>query len=452
MPHSSDAVEVHKHPGTLPRFWGRNAVFIANLLSLFFGNKQETEKLRDEVGALETYGGRLVPIIDILFTGGKNLLMLEREADGRLLKYFRDELGLGLPEMELLTHEEFTGGNDTAPRRRRILDHIRNHPAAWMDGFVTEERLVQTAELTAKQLISTLEGSKRGNNKLLLHRHLQAEGLPCFDTLLAEKPSDVPHFLADLRKAGYGRAVIKAQIGASGVGMIRMETASPAKIPDYLFHEGPCMVEGWLDDSVPGVELLGSPSVQMFVHDQRLHLYDITAQFLNADSVHEGNQSPPPYLDGLPEITEALLYQAEVAGRWLHGLGYRGTASADFHVVRRNGVPETRLCEINARVTGATYPAVLARRFAPEGAWLMRNVRFPEPRASDAVLRELDRTATLYRPGCDRGILPVNVNTNGQGLVTKAQLLALGKNPRDVASVVDLIRRHPSIKWNYDRD
>ncbi|MCB1089114.1 MAG: hypothetical protein KDM63_18910, partial [Verrucomicrobiae bacterium] len=74
------AIPVIASPGTLPPFWDRNAVFIANLLGLFFGNEEETRLLSEEVGEVDSYGGRLIPIIDLLFAGpGKNLLVLERE-------------------------------------------------------------------------------------------------------------------------------------------------------------------------------------------------------------------------------------------------------------------------------------------------------------------------------------------------------------------------------------
>ncbi len=450
----STFMEVREAPGELPELWDREAVFVANLLSLFFGNELETETLREEVGALETYGGRLVPIVNMVFAGGRNLLTLEREPDARLWRYFQEDLGLNLPEIEILPHADYAARREgaTSAVLENVLKTIKSHPSIWMDGFVTDELLAHTAELTDKKLISSVEGSKCGNNKLLLHRHLAEAGLPSFDTVVAESPSDVPRCLQILNDWGYRYAVVKAQIGASGVGMRKLDVSAPSGIPDYLFFEGPCLVEGWLDDSLEGIEVLGSPSVQMFVHDNRLHLYDITAQFLNAESVHEGNQAPPPFLQGAPQVTRELLQQAEVGGRWLHGIGYRGTASADFHMVRRDGKIEIRLCEINARVTGATYPAILARRFVPRGAWIMRNVMFTTPRKSDAILNELESLGILYRPGNESGVLPVNFNANDEGVVAKAQLLALGRNRDDVESAFHLIRRHPAMTWNYDRD
>ncbi len=44
--------------GILPEFWDRRTVFGANLLSLFLGNREETDALSREVETLETYGNR----------------------------------------------------------------------------------------------------------------------------------------------------------------------------------------------------------------------------------------------------------------------------------------------------------------------------------------------------------------------------------------------------------
>ena len=85
-----------------------------------------------------------------------------------------------------------------------------------MDGFVTDTKLVKIAELLGKQTISSLGGSKNGNNKYLLYRHQVEQQLPVFDTLLASNQEQAHARLDELRASGYRKAVIKAQIGASG--------------------------------------------------------------------------------------------------------------------------------------------------------------------------------------------------------------------------------------------
>jgi hypothetical protein len=305
-----------------------------------------------------------------------------------------------------------------------------------------------------KRTVSTFEGSKNGNNKYLLYRYQLERKLPIFETLLAANPTEVPSILNRLHERGYGKAVIKAQIGASGYGMIKLPTRKPQleSIPNYLFFEGPCMVQGWLDEEVPGVHRIGSPSIQMFLDDKTVSLFDWTEQILSDDSVHQGNMSPPPYIPQYPELNEELFRQGAIAGEWLHAQGYRGTASTDFLVIEKDGHVQVIICEINARVTGATYPAVLARHFMPNGCWSMRNIQFRKSLDGDRLLSLIDDAQVLYRPGEAKGIIPFNFNTDEQGKVIKCQFLCLAANHEQGSEVLARAWNELPVEWGYDRD
>jgi hypothetical protein len=144
--------------------------------------------------------------------------------------------------------------------------------------------------------------------------------------------------------------------------------------------------------------------------------------------------------------------QAASAGRWLHKFGYRGTASADFLVLRRQGSLEVLLCEINARVTGATYPSVLARHFCPGGAWLMRNLRFDPPVDARDVLDTLRRRAQLFESGAGGGVLPINFNASDSGEIWKGQFLCFGADERECAGYLNDAEAVLPVTWTYDRD
>ena len=212
------------------------------------------------------------------------------------------------------------------------------------------------------------------------------------------------------------------------------------------------MVQGWLDESVKGVKYIGAPSVQLFCHDDHVCLYDVTDQILTSDSVHEGNVAPPMYQDEHPQLQDELLRQAEVAGRWLHAQGYRGTGSVDFQFIYRNGEPEVRVCEINARVTGATYPSLLARHFSPKGAWLMRNIRFHPPKKGREIVAALEGAGLLYHKGQEQGVLPFNFNPDAGNMVIKGQFLFLAKTPDVAYTLLDKMRLTRSLQGEYDRD
>jgi hypothetical protein len=173
---------------------------------------------------------------------------------------------------------------------------------------------------------------------------------------------------------------------------------------------------------------------------------------LSDASIHEGNVSPPPWSVAHPELAEELFRQAAIAGEWLYAQGYRGTASSDFLVIRKHGQSQVIICEINARVTGATYPAVLARPFMPDGCWYMRNLKFRQALDGDQLLSLMARAGVLYRRGADRGILPFNFNIDAQGKVIKGQFLCLGENRETCSVLLSQAWSELPLDWGYDRD
>jgi glutathione synthase/RimK-type ligase-like ATP-grasp enzyme len=428
-------------------------------MSMFFGNIEQMNQLNKEVSGANTYGGRLLPIIDILFKGGRNLLILEKEPDESILKYQQEVLELSLPDFIIVPRELYEAisqdnrTNFNPNEIENLTFNISTHPARWTDGFVTDERLVLWSLKLNKSLINTEDECRKANNKLNLYYYLLERGLPVFDTEVATSPGDVQRCLNVLRGKGYLSAVAKSQIGASGIGMIRLETCvQKLELPEYMFFEGPCLIQGWMDCGINGIEDVDSPSVQLYIGDQFFHIYDITEQILSKDRIHEGNIAPPPYLDDRTEVKEELILQASKAGEWLYEQGYRGTASVDFLLVKRFGRTEVRVCEINARVTGATYPAILARSFMPHGAWIMRNVKTDRPMDGDELLRTLENAGALFSPEKKEGFIPINFNLDERGKVIKGQFLYIADNFKDCVEGIYDFRRVLPLEWQYDRD
>jgi hypothetical protein len=162
--------------------------------------------------------------------------------------------------------------------------------------------------------------------------------------------------------------------------------------------------------------------------------------------------SPPPVARQFPEVASELWRQAAIAGTWLHRQGYRGTGSVDFLIVERHGRPETIICEINARVTGATYPAFLARHFKPKGEWLMRNIAFRKAMNGPDLIALMARAGVLFRPGGDAGIVPFNFNTDEEGKVLKGQFVCIGDRIDDCTELLDRAWTQLPVEWGYDRD
>ena len=209
---------------------------------------------------------------------------------------------------------------------------------------------------------------------------------------------------------------------------------------------------GWIEVGINKVIDVKSPSVQLFLDDSSVHLYDITDQILSKDSVHEGNVSPPPYLD--EDLKTELLRQADLVGGWLHSQGYRGTGSIDYIVARQSDMnaPIVYTSEINARITGATYPSVLARRFIPSGAWLMENLRLESPWSGERLMQHLQTTSKLYSPGKDEGMLPINFNFDQTDQVTKLQMLFLAADVDHCLALVRKLESNATLGFKAERD
>ena len=453
------SVKINIQPGKLPSFWDQSVIFFANLESLFFGNSSKLEQLKSEVSGVNTYGGRLLPIINILYKNKNNLLILEKEPCQSIQHYLREDLGLELPKTELFSSEIFNSvntdikSNDLDCDIKLFTERVSRHNAELIDGFVTDETLLKWAGKIGKPSLNTAACCCMCNNKLELYYYLINKGLPVYDTEIAESGGEIESCLKALQRKGYKNAVVKSQIGASGIGMLKLGASDyKTKVPDYMFFEGPCLIQGWLEPGVNGIAEVYSPSVQLFVDRESVSIYDITEQILTSESIHEGNISPPPYFDYYSSIRDDMFYQASVVGKWLFSLGYKGTASVDFLVITKNNSTEVYISEINARVTGATYPSILARYFMPEGSWVMRNLKTQNPMAGSDLLGIMRKAGALYQPGKNEGYLPINFNLDENGNVIKGQFLFLGRNLTSCLKTLDSLHEILPIEWRYDRD
>ena len=448
--------EINIQPGKLPQFWDHSVIFFANLESLFFGNNSKLNQLKNEVAGVNTYGGRLLPIINILFKNKNNLLILEKTPCPSIQKYLSEDLGLELPQIEIFSHEIFNSvntENDLNDDVKLFTEKISNHNASFVDGFVTDETLIKWAAKLGKETLNNANTCCKCNNKLELYYHIKETGLPVYDTEILSSNNDLKKCLKALNVKGYRNAVVKSQIGASGIGMLKLDTSDyKTEVPEYMFVEGPCLVQGWMEPGIKGIRDIYSPSVQIFIGRDSINLFDITEQILTKDSVHEGNTSPPPYLEYYPELRDELLRQASEVGKWLYDQNYKGTASVDFLVVSKNDSMEVFICEINARVTGATYPSVIARYFMPEGAWIMRNLKTESPIDGEQLLGIMNDAGALFYPEKNEGFLPINFNLDTKDRVIKGQFLFLGKNLTLCLNTLNQLREVLPVEWHYDRD
>ncbi|NIP30289.1 MAG: hypothetical protein GTO02_13650 [Candidatus Dadabacteria bacterium] len=439
----------HIHPGELPDFWNRSVIFFSNIESVVFGNIEELEKLESEVKGFEAFGGRLISVLNLIFNGRPNLLVLEKASDQSIFNYYKDTLKLSMPELLIIDHEIYHSINsdDKAINENKNVKKLRemlsSHPAKWVDGFITDNSLMNWAEKFNKTCINSSQACYDANNKMELHYYLLEKELPVIDTEVAASIEHIHYCLENLLENGYKKAVVKSQFGASGVGMITLDTdIRKVEIPDYMFYEGPCLVQGWLMKGEGDIKKIYSPSVQLFVDEKSVSLFDITEQILGEDSLHEGNIAIPPYLDKYEGLKEELLRQAEIVAKWVQSKNYRGPGSTDFIVAIKEDGFEVIVCEVNARFTGATYPSVLSRHFMPKGGWLLRNININEPLNGKELLNLIDEEGILFKPGESEGFLPVNFNLDDKGYVDRGQFLYLAENAKKCVAGMEKYCKH----------
>ncbi|MBF0274207.1 MAG: hypothetical protein HQK84_03135, partial [Nitrospinae bacterium] len=118
----------------------------------------------------------------------------------------------------------------------------------------------------------------------------------------------------------------------------------------------------------------------------------------------------------------------------------------------KEGRFEALACEINARITGATYPSVLAKRFKPHGGWLMRNLRVNKLSKGKELLWEMEKKGLLYKKNSSQGVLPINFNLNSSGKVIKGQFLFIASNTAECCNLLERTRNSLPLEWEYDRD
>jgi len=434
----SSSPKVKVQLGRLPECWPFSAIFLANLDCIFFGDPLKTEEIARNVMGFHGYGARMLPILGLLFRGGRNLLVLQEEPNQDLAAFFRDRLGLSLPELAYARMPDGCGLG-RLDIEEPALERMRGADREVLDGYVTDTHLERLAAEINKRNLNTQESCRLANDKIALNRFLSERGLPVFDGGESGSDKELRRILSDLTALGYRKAAVRAAIGASGFGMqlISLKEA-PEPLSDVLKAEDRLLVQGWVEEGRLGCSGVASPSVQFFCgQDNRVALYDFTDQLLSNDSIHEGNLSPPISIAGEEPLKSMILGQAMEVAAWVAGLGYLGPGSVDFLIWRKQGSPQVLVCEVNARVTGATYPSLLALYCNPGGAWLMRNMVFGPCMTVREFLHFLEGKKLLFSLQRRRGIIPVNVISAANGQIFKCQLLFLASSSPECLAMME---------------
>ncbi|MFQ5508400.1 MAG: hypothetical protein ACE5FN_03590 [Leptospirillia bacterium] len=451
------ALPVQVQMGQMPRLWRGSALFFGDLYAIFYGEPEKTRQLQESVSGFFGYGGRLIPMLDLLYQGADNVLILQEHPNPEALAFFSERLGLSLPDIHVLDHRDYQNFGEGLARNPALSDLLKTHPATDIDGYVTDPQLERIAATLNKTVVNSYKESRDANDKVALFRFLGEAGLPMFDGGEVP-PSELEDALNALADKGYAKAAVRSSLGASGFGVatLDLDPTHPSDLftalPGHMLMEERLMVQGWVEPGNRNVKTVTSPSVQFFTDGNGITLFDLTGQLLRHAAIHEGNVAPPLDLPGDSGVVNELIEQSKEVVQWVASTGYRGTGSIDYLVYERGKQVEVRVCEVNARVTGATYPALLARHFLPGKAWLMRNFGFEPEMGCGGLIDFLESENQLFVPGRREGVLPLNFICDGDGRVVKAQLLFLGGRPERCAEMLGRLSHLFPEHARYERD
>ncbi len=148
--------------GELPPFWDRSVIFISNIHSIFYDNVEEAKHLLKGISGATGYGGRVLCVLNLLYRQQPNLILLEANPDEGLTRYLSNDLCLSLPDYAILDQPGYrklasSGRGSKRTKAHATLNKLMEHPAHWIDGFVTDSNLVKIASVLGKQTISTMD-------------------------------------------------------------------------------------------------------------------------------------------------------------------------------------------------------------------------------------------------------------------------------------------------------
>ena len=134
----------------MPSLPDRNVIFFSNIHSIFYDNIEGSRQLIEEITGAATYGSRVLSILDLLYRRRPNLILLERKPSKSLTKYLSAELGLTLPDYQILDYRGYqkiasADGGKSRPKNHPAIEKLRLHSAPWVDGFVSDSSLIKIA-------------------------------------------------------------------------------------------------------------------------------------------------------------------------------------------------------------------------------------------------------------------------------------------------------------------
>ncbi len=183
------------------------------------------------------------------------------------------------------------------------------------------------------------------NDKLQLKNFLISAGLPFIEWISTADPDIIREYFYKTEHYFF-----KSPQGVSGYGFWSNQKNT---LPDILEWYN------WEEIIIERViEKIGSPSIQFCIWWDKIIkscIFGYTDQILQDWQYYLGNASPSNFLQTHPHLTQKIFSLSEAVIRYIQSIGYIGFWGIDFMIGSDDEVYAT---EVNARFTGATYPAI----------------------------------------------------------------------------------------------
>ncbi|MBC7498184.1 ATP-grasp domain-containing protein [Candidatus Gracilibacteria bacterium] len=204
-------------------------------------------------------------------------------------------------------------------------------------------------ENLAKQIgancIVSADIMKRANDKLDLKKFLIAVGLPYVEGVSTSEPEIIRKYYDQSTHYFF-----KSPQGVSGYGFWSNKNNT---LDDILSQYAG---EEIIIERV--IEKIGSPSIQFCIWGEDIKkscIFGFTDQILENGQHYLGNTSPSGFLITHPHLIDEIISLSEKIIEYIENIGYIGFGGIDFMIDADGHIYAT---EVNARFTGATYPAI----------------------------------------------------------------------------------------------
>lgn len=226
-----------------------------------------------------------------------------------------------------------------------ILKKLRDKKFKKVINCFIDERVEELARTIGAITDINSDISRWANDKAKLKQYLERNNLPTISGTYTSESEVIKNYFNKEEEYFF-----KSPQGVSGYGFWSNKKNSLDEILQWIGEDEIIIEQVIAKES--------SPSIQFCIYGEKdarkACIFGFTDQILEGGQYYLGNQSPSRY-HGNAFIEKEIIRQSEAIMEYLMSIEYVGFGWIDFIVTPEHAIYAT---EVNARFTGATYPAI----------------------------------------------------------------------------------------------